>query len=69
MSACYKCGGTGKVKCDKCDGTGKIRNTSYIAILSEVSGLANDWEKCYRCNGAGKKKCGRCRGSGKSPDD
>lgn len=69
MSKCYQCDGNGTVTCNTCDGSGKIRNTSYLPGLSEVSGVADDWEKCYKCNGSGEKKCDRCHGSGRSSDD
>jgi len=69
MSECSNCGGSGYVTCSTCDGVGEIRNTSYIPLLSEVSTLANDWEKCPACNGSKEKKCSRCRGTGHYSDD
>jgi len=69
MSTCSKCNGRKTIHCDKCNGGGRIRNSSYIGILSELTGLANDWVKCYRCKGTGRKSCDKCSGTGRYNDD
>lgn len=69
MRECPRCNGKGLYNCYTCNGCGKIRNSSYIAILSELTSLANDWIKCYSCKGNRKIKCPRCNGNGKLNDD
>lgn len=69
MGKCPKCDGDKVIRCDLCSGRGKIRNISYIGILSELTGLANDWIKCYRCNGRKTIRCDKCRGTGYYNDD
>lgn len=68
MSDCPTCHGSGKVTCSHCNGSGEVRNSSYIPILSEVSTVADDWEKCSYCHGSGERSCSYCHGSGYDPD-
>lgn len=68
MSDCSDCSGKGKVTCNKCDGSGKVRNSLYIPLVAEITGLANDWVTCPYCHGNKKVKCERCGGSGYEPD-
>lgn len=69
MGICFKCSGKKTLHCDKCNGSGKIRNISYIGIISELTNLANDFERCYKCKGKGRRTCDKCHGTGRYSDD
>lgn len=53
MSACFYCGGSGRVECDCTGGVG-----SYYAD-----------EDCPACGGSGSHTCPECDGSGENDDD
>ena len=59
MSFCFKCDGTGQMKCRVCNGTGYLIKSRFDYVEP----------MCYSCDTSGTETCDECGGSGEVEDN